>query len=549
MRSLLIILMLVFSMPILAKGGKTVETIGSREASRGGTLNLNLESEPETINPITFADGYAGQIEQWVMESLLMYNPRTGNLVPALAERYEVSKDGLTFTFHLRKNIQFSDGQPITSVDVRFSFECYADPKYKAPHRRIYVEDVARIETPDAQTVKIVMKRKYFKNLEVLGGVLKILPKHIYEDPTKPLSKTMIGSGPYKIGTYDHGKSLELVRNDRWWGFKTPTSETANQGKFDRIAYRFVNDENLRFEMLKKGQIDMLDRIEPDTFVQKATGEPFDSKIIKHKEENQDPNYKLFNFIAWNFRNPLFKDRNVRVALAELMNRPLMNEKFRFNLSDLAAGPSWHNERVIDPKVKPLPFDPQHASELLKKAGWEDKEKKGVLQKEIDGKKVEFRFTLVYAKKELEKYFTLYKEDLKNAGIDLQIQFVEWHEFVKLLNEQKFDSVALAWSLGSLEPDLKQLFHSESMAAGGSNFGGYSNPEVDKLLDKVRIEMDYKKRKPIWQKIYRLIAEDAPYAFMFSTKYDLYLAWNTIAMTKGTLKYDRGVRWWWSMQK
>jgi peptide/nickel transport system substrate-binding protein/microcin C transport system substrate-binding protein len=539
----------LLSISSFAKGSKNPNAIGSKEASRGGTLNLSLESEPETINPITFADGYAGQIEQWVMEPLLVFNPNTGELIPALADRYEISKDGLTYTFHLRKDIQFSDGQPITSADVRFSFECYADPKYKAPHRRVYVEDLARVETPDAQTVRVVMKRKHYKNLEVLGNLLKVLPKHVYEDPTKPLSKTMIGSGPYKIGNYEHGKSIELVRNDRWWGFKAATPETANQGKFDRIVYRFVNDENLRFELLKKAEIDVLDRLEPDTFVQKATGEPFGTKIIKHQEQNQDPDNKLFNFVAWNLRNPLFKDREVRIALAELMNRQMMNEKFRFNLSDLAAGPSWHNERVIDPKVKPRPFDPTHAAELLKKAGWQDKEKKGVLQKEIDGKPVEFHFTLMYAKRDLEKYFTVYKEDLKKAGVDMDLKFVEWHEFVKLLNEQKFDSVALAWSLGSLEPDLKQLFHSESMAPGGSNFGGYSNPEVDKLLDTVRVEMNFRKRKPLWQKIDRIIADDAPYAFMFATKYDLYLAWNTIGMTKGTLKYDRGQRWWWRIEK
>lgn len=523
--------------------------IGSSEAKRGGTLNLNLQAEPETINPITYVDAYAGLVELWVMESLLQINPETYDFKPGLAEKYEVSKDNLTYTFHLRKGAQFSDGQPITSADVKFSYECYMDPRFKAPHRRAYVEDIARVETPDAQTVRVVMKRKYFKNLEMLGAQLKILPKHVYEDPTKPLGRVMVGSGPYKINNYEHGKNIELVRNDNWWGYKSPTAETANQGKFDKVVFRFITDDNLQLDVLKKHDLDVLDHVEPDVFVQKANGEPFDKQIIKHKEENQDPVNKMFTFIAWNLRNPIFKDRDTRVALAELTNRPLMNEKFRFNMSDLAAGPSWRNERTIDPKVKPLPFDPAHAAELLKKAGWEDKDKKGVLQKVIDGKPVEFRFSLVFAKKDLEKYFTMYKEDLKKAGIDMDVKFVEWATFVKLLNEQKFDSAALAWSMGSLEPDYKQIFHTESAGPGGSNFGGYSNLEVDKLLDKARVEMDAKKRKPMWQKIYRLIAEDQPYNFMFSTKYDLYLAWDDIGMTKGTLKFDRGQYWWWRIQK
>lgn len=523
--------------------------IGSREAKRGGTLNLNLQAEPESLNPISYTDAYSGLVQLWVMESLLRVNPETYVLSPGLADKYQISKDSLTYTFHLRKGIVFSDGHPITSADVKFSFECYLDPRFKALHRRAYVEDIARIETPDTQTVRVIMKRKYYKNLEMLGSQLSIVPKHVYEDPSKPLSKVLIGSGPYKLDNYDHGKSIELVRNDNWWGYKTPTPITRNQGKFDKVVFHFISEDNLQLDMLKQGQIDVLDHVEPDVFVQKAVGEPFDKKIIKHKEENQDPVHKLFNFVAWNLRNPIFKDRDVRVALAELMNRPLMNEKFRFNMSDLAAGPSWRNERTIDPKVKPLPFDPAKAAELLKKDGWEDKEKKGILQKQIDGKTVEFRFTLVFAKHDLEKYFTMYQEDLKKAGIDMEVKFVEWNTFVKLLTEQKFDAAALAWSMGSLEPDLKQIFHSESAAPGGSNFGGYSNPEVDQLLDKVRVEMNASKRKPLWKKIYRLIAEDQPYAFMFSTKYDLYLAWDYIGMTKGTLKFDRGQYWWWRIQK
>jgi microcin C transport system substrate-binding protein len=242
----------------------------------------------------------------------------------------------------------------------------------------------------------------------------------------------------------------------------------------------------------------------------------------------------------------MFKDRNVRLAMAYLMNRQLINERFRFGLSDLAAGPSYlRNEEIADPSIKPLPFDPVKAGELLKKAGWEDTEKKGILQKDINGTKTEFRFTLLLPNREYEKYFTVYKEDLKKAGIDMEIKNIEWNAFVKIMDEQKFDALALSWVVGSPEADMKQIWHSSSAALGGSNFVNYNNPTVDSLIDKAREEMNQKKRRAMWRKAYKLIAEDVPYIFMFSTRYDMYMVWDYIGMTKGTLKYDRGIGYWW----
>lgn len=529
-------------------GKSALAVLGSDSAKRGGVLYLNLENEPEKLNPINDAEGVTLKVQEWVTEPLLRFDPETYELIPALADKYEISKDSLIYTFHLRSGALFSDGSPVTAEDVKFTFEYANNPAFNAPMRKTYVENVDRVETPDAQTIRVFMKKKYYKNLESLGNILQIVPKKVYGDPTKPINRTMVGSGPYKVASYEKGKSIELVRNDNWWGYKNPTPDAKNQGKFDKIVFRFIREENLQLEMVKKGQIDLLERVQPDAFVKKAVGEPYGTKVIKHKEVNQDPINKSFGFVAWNLRHPLFKDRDVRVALAELMNRQLMNEKFRYNMSDLAAGPSWNgNEDIVDPSVKPLPFDPKHAAALLKKAGWEDKDNKGVLQKSIAGVKTEFRFTILLAIREAEKYFTVYKEDLKKAGIDMEIKVVEWNTFMKLANEQKFEAITMSWSLGSLEPDLKQVFHSESAGINGSNYGGYSNKEVDQLIDQVREELDHDKRRKMWHKIYRLIAEDAPYVFTFATKYDLYLAQSRIGMTKGTLKYDRGTAWWWSI--
>jgi peptide/nickel transport system substrate-binding protein/microcin C transport system substrate-binding protein len=288
--------------------------------------------------------------------------------------------------------------------------------------------------------------------------------------------------------------------------------------------------------MVKKGQIDYMWPVRPENWVKKAVGEGFGTTIRKIEATNKRP--KDWGFIGWNEKNPMFKDKNVRLALSHLFNRKMLLEKFAFNMSVEGMSPYYFSSPYNPPGLKPIEYSPEKARALLKKAGWEDKEKTGVLQKTIDGKVTEFRFSLLLPNKEVEKYFTLYKEDLKKAGIEMEIKLIEWNTFAKLLDEQKFEAVTLSWAGGSIEDDLKQIWHTDSAKPGGSNFVSYSNKEVDKLIDQARQEMDKKKRKVLWQKAVKLITDDAPYTFLFNAKYDLQLLHTRIGFDKPTYQYD-----------
>jgi len=541
--------MLLAGFTVLAVGTSAMaakpKALGNPDAPVAGTFYLNLKNEPESLNPINSTDRYASMVQSYTDAGLLTMNPETYEMEPGMAERWEVSKDGLVYTFFLRDGLKFSDGKPVTMEDIKFSFENIKDPAYKAAHRLPYYENLEKIEVVDEKTIRFIMNKKYFKNLDVLGsgGFSPIVPKHVYGDPKKMGSKTLVGAGPYKIDKYNRGKNILLTRNENWWGYKDP--RYAGAFKFKNIYFRFIKEDNLELEMTKKGQLDYMEAT-PEVFVKKATGTPFGKDVLKHQVENKAPATKSYSYVGWNLLNPLFKDKKVRKALVHLMNRKLMNEKFRFNLSDLATGPTYYgNDVIVDKTVKILDFDPKMAGKLLKEAGWADKDKNGILEKEIEGEKKEFKFTLLLANRDVEKYYTLYKEDLKKAGIQMDIKIIEWNAFIKLLDEKKFEAVTLSWSVGSLEQDLKQIWHSDSAQAGGSNFVSYKNPEVDKLIDQAREELNSEKRRKIWREVYSIIAEDAPYAFMFSPKYDLYIVNNRIGMSAPTLTYDIGQSYWW----
>jgi len=537
MRSLIVLASCIVVPAFAALPPLKVTPLGKPDAKVSGTFYRNAGSEPQSLNPTNIQELVTSYIAEYVIEGLLYLNPETYQWQPQIAENYEISKDGLVYTFYLRKDAKFSDGSPLTSEDVKFSFDLVKDPAFKAASRLPYYQDIEAITTPDAHTVKFKMKKRYFLNLTVLGsaGYTPILSKKIYGDPNKKFSgNPLFGSGPYKVEAYNRGKNIILVRNPDWWGAKY--SDQNALGKFERINFRFIKEQDLELEMVKKGQIDYMPYIRPETFEKKAVGEQFGKTILKQQVENKRP--KDWAFIGWNNRNPMFKDRDVRVALAHLFNRKLLIEKFQYGKAVEALGPSYYTSPYMSPDVKPIEYSPEKAKNLLKKAGWADKEKKGVLQKDIDGKPTEFRFTLLLTNREVEKYFTLYKEDLKKAGIEMEIKLLEWSAFERLLNEQKFEAVTLQWGGGSVEDDLKQIWHTDSSQPGGSNFIGYSNKQVDKWIDQAREEMDAKKRKVLWQKINKAIADDAPYAFMFNLKYDLYLLNKKIGFDKPTYQYD-----------
>ncbi|MEQ1665290.1 MAG: ABC transporter substrate-binding protein, partial [Bdellovibrionales bacterium] len=291
----------------------------------------------------------------------------------------------------------------------------------------------------------------------------------------------------------------------------------------------------------KKGDLDFLG-LDAEQFEKKTDGPMWGTKLHKIEAKNDAP--KGTAFIGFNLRNPKFSDRNVRLALSQLFNIKFMNEKFFYNKYLQATGPWYQQSIFADPNTKGVNFDPKSANAALKKAGWIDSNKDGVIDKMVDGKLLDFRFTIIYGSPFWEKFLTVYKEELKKSGIDLEIKQLEWNAFQKTLNDWNFDAVALAWG-GAFDYDPKQIWHSSSITHEGSNFAGYSNPEVDKLIDKVRGEMDVKKRVPAMRKIYSLIAKDCPYIFFYNPQFAYYAYNNRIHMVKPTYKYGIGKDTWW----
>ncbi len=524
-------------------------TTANASAPKGGTFNYNFDAEPESLHPIMGGDVYNTYFNNYVHDSMCANNFNTWAFDPRLAEKWEIGKDGLSFTFFLRKDATFSNGEPVTADDVKFSLDTIREPKHQALNMLPYFEKISKVEVIDKHTVKFTASEKYFQNLNSLCGMI-ILPKSVYGDINKSvkMQKEAIGAGPYVLSKYDKGQSITVKRNDKWYGWNVPALK--GYYNFDTVNFRFTKDDNILVERLKKGDIDYAEFKSTDTFL-KATGKPFKAKTTKEKfiglaVKNDMP--KSYGYIGFNFKDPILADKNVRIAFAHLVNRAEMNKKFAENLNHLATSPVPVGT-AQSPANKPIEFNPAKAKELLNKSGWADADKNGVLEKEINGKKTELKLTFIYANKDSEKQWTIVKEDCKKAGVNLELKLLEWNTFIKNVDDRQMQLWAMGWGGGDVEGDPKQIWHSASASKGGSNYGTYANAEVDKLIDEGRQELDAKKRTAIFKKVYGLIADDVPYVFLFNRKYEYYGMSNKVKSPGDTFKYDFGFRTWWAATK
>lgn len=540
-----VILFVIFSVSQMLQAAIPKFGEPNPEAPKGGIFVRSIGGEPPTIHPIMATDVFSGRVHDLTMDSLLDRKVTDWEWIPRLAEKYEIAKDGKTFTFTLRKNATWHDGKPVTSEDVKFSFDAIFEPKYQAAHLIPFYQSIEKIEIVDGLTVKVTAKEKYYKNFDVIAG-MTIIPKHVYADVEKSrkMTRTLVGSGPYKVEKFDRGQKIILKRNPNWAAGQDPYFKGAFN--FETVDFRFYKDENIEIERAKKGELDMIE-LRAESFVKKTSGAPWDKTLLKKKIENDAP--KSYGFIGWNFRKELFTDKSVRVALAHLMHREEINKKFMYGFSDLATGPVFNRSEFASQKVKPLLFDTKKAQELLLASGWSDSDKDGTLDKEVNGKRVPFKFSLIYPNKDTEKYWTLYQQDLKKAGINMELKYLEWNSFLKLLDEGNFDAAALAWGANDIDWDPKQIWHSSSAVVGGSNFINYKNSQVDKLIDEARLTLDKKKRVEILQKVYEIIADDAPYVFLFNSKFVFYAHSSGIGLPGDTLRYGLGNNFWWKQQK
>lgn len=468
----------------------------------GDWLIHHLGAEPATLNPITATDAYASRINDYIYESLVKRDERSMELVPQLAESWEVSEDHLTYVFQLKRNVTWQDGKPFTARDVLFSYERIMDPKVDAPHLRNYYQDIEALEMLDDFTVRYRYRIPYYRALDFCGGI-PIVPAHLFQEADNfnrhPIGRQPMGTGPYRLVRWDTGKEIVLVRNENYWGLKPHLLQH---------VFKVITEPTAALHVLKQGGLDMMS-LRPIQWARQTQSRRFEQDFQKLK-------YYLpsYSYIGWNSRRPFFSDKRVRRAMTLLMDRETFLKKILLGFGTVISGPFYVNSPDYDKSIPLYPYDPREALALLKEAGWEDRDGDGLLDK--DGQPFVFEFLLSAGSRTGEQIATVLQENLKAVGIRMRIRNLEWAVFIQRIDNRDFDACTLAWSMG-WDSDPFQIWHS-SQAEKGSNFVGFENEEADRLIETARQEFDPEKRRALYHRFHAIVHEEEPYTFLFTTE-------------------------------
>ncbi|HUF18789.1 MAG TPA: ABC transporter substrate-binding protein [Thermoanaerobaculia bacterium] len=463
---------------------------GGRESGAGGgrgnpqqDLVIAFASSPTNLDARIGNDNASGRIFDLIYSGLVAVT-KQNTYAPDLAERWE-TPDDRTLIFHLRPNLKFHDGRPLTAQDVKWTYDSLMAEDFASGKKSGYAA-VASIEAPDDRTV-------IFRLSEPNGGILAnlnlgIVPRgadaEVYK--TRP-----IGAGPYRVTEFTTDERVVMESFDDWH-LGTPNIK--------RVIARIVPDATTRVLELRRGSINF-----------EINNIPFDQ--VAGFENN--PEFKVlkepgatYQYLAFNMRDPILAKKPVRQAIAHAIDRDRI-------INDLLLGYGTKTESIFPPghwaRAEGLPsydFDPARAKQLLDQAGHPDP----------DGDGPRSRFTLSFKTStdpEANQRAQIIQQMLKNVGIDMQIQSNEFGTFYEDIQKGNFQMFSLSRG-GIPDPDFYQvIFHSASVPPEGQNRGYYINPRMDQLIEQGRSTFDQARRKQFYDEAQRILADDIPYISLY----------------------------------
>jgi peptide/nickel transport system substrate-binding protein len=502
------------------------------EAQRyGGTVVVAGRGDPVSMNSLVSTDFESEQHQIYVLFVTLVANDEDYEPLPYFASSWEFDSDTSEVVFHLRHDLEWHDGTPVTSRDVAFTFDRLKDPAVPFPNPS-YFDYWDAVEVIDPVTVRFFIR----PHANALFGWTQtaIMPEHILgEVPPEDLEShpfgilSPVGNGPFRFA--------ERVPGDRWVFEANPDfpEELGGRPYVDRLVYRQIPDEFALAAALQTGEVDLVIEASPSMLDQVAD----DPGVIS--VSYPAPEYA---FIAWNSRRPEFADPRVRRALSMAIDRETLVQAVLGGNGTVAPGPvgPWH--WAYDSTWAPLPYAPEDAAALLDEAGWADSDGDGTRDREGEP----FRFELLATpRRDWAAIQTLVQASLGQVGVEVEPVVREQGALVPLVvgADRRFDAVIIGWARDVPLNDI-DLWACDQVGQP-FQFTSYCNPELDPVLDSISLVADRDRLRSLIRRYHELIVEDQPYTFLyFVDRVDL-----ARSRVYGTRMDSRGdwvevARWW-----
>ncbi|PLZ02531.1 ABC transporter substrate-binding protein [Burkholderia sp. WAC0059] len=460
---------------------------------RGGTLNVLINPEPPVLVSIFQTTGPALAVSSKVLEGLLEYDfdmsPR-----PQLATAWNVSPDGLKYTFTLRRNVRWHDGQPFTSADVAFSIGLL---KTIHPRGRSTFANVTHVTTPDAQTVVIELSKPAPYLIKAFAaGESPIVARHLYDtgDPlTNPHNNAPIGTGPYRFVSWTRGASIVYERNPDYWAPGRPY--------IDQLVYKVIPDGAARSAAFETGALD-LGSEDPVPL----SDLPRLVQLPQLSVETRGYRFlePLFE-IDFNLQHPVLKDLRVRQAIAHAIDPRVIQRTVAYGYADISPTPITPSSPYHDPTLPPYGFDPAQAEKLLDAAGYPRKD---------GGVRLSLTHDYLPYGDMLPRQAEYVKSALERVGIDVTVRAQDLPAFLKrVYTDRAFDFASNGVNtLFDPAVGVQRLYWSQNIRIGVpfSNAPHYSNPQVDQLLEQASVETDEQKRVALYRQFQQIVYRDLP---------------------------------------
>jgi peptide/nickel transport system substrate-binding protein len=497
----------------------------------GGHMIIPIVSVSKNMNSIINHEAFVSRLWGLTTCSLAARNYEKPEVFqPKLAESWELSDDKMIYTVNLRKGIMWHDFKDpvtgkvwqnveVTADDFKFYVDVVKNKDVDCAPLRTYFKDLEKIEILSRYKFKVYWNKKYILSEPITLGLIP-LPRHLYHAYDETFdgkkfnddfqrNKIIVGCGPYRFVQWDAGQRIFLSKNDAYFGNKYGAAPSISE-----IIFEIIKHPSTQYQALLSDDIDQM-TLTADQWVNRTDIPEFDPKSPEFKIRKFKYLSRSYSYIGYNLKNPLFEDKEVRQALTHLVDREKILKIVFNGLGHITTGNFFIDSPYYDKNVKPYPFSIKEAVKLLKKAGWTDTDGDGILDK--NGEKFEFTVLTISNSTIQEKMFPIIKEDMKKAGIIMNINKVEWSVYVQRLEKKDFDVVSLLWAL-PFESDPTQVWHS-SMAdvAGSSNHIGFKNKKADELIEKIRTCFDFKERVKLCHEFHRLLHKEQPYTFLFSS--------------------------------
>ena len=474
----------------------------------GGTLVISVGGEPDVLFPPLSETTSAQIVENLVYDPLAEIGDSLSTVgdagfKPRLAKSWTWAPDSLSIAFHIDSMAKWHDGVPVRSGDVKSTYRAYTDTASGSPFA-VTLASIDSVTTPDSMTAVFWFKKR--SPLQFFDAVynMSILPGHLLKGVTgaglrtSSLARTPVGTGRFRFVSWAPGSSLQLAAD---------TSNYLGRPHLDRVVMTIAPDFNTALTRLVGGEADVLEQVPAASLPDIAK----DTSLNRTLDPGLD-----YNFVQFNLKDPkqpgrphkLFADRALRRALSEAVDRASIVKNVYDSLAFVALGPTVRAYPTTDTTLAPIGYSVDKAKHDLDSLGWKDSNGDGI--RDRGGVPLEFTLEVPGSSKARSRMAVLIQEQLKQIGVKMNIDQLDFPAFISREGNRSFDAVFGGWHVEASPGSIRQTWGSAGSAKGGTNYGSYSNPSFDAEVDSALSAQTLAERRAHFTAAYRIIDEDAP---------------------------------------